>query len=126
MTIIRVVGPKYFNNYKVLSEYLDGIIPNKDTRLITSGKKGIDRLVERYCIENDYILIFYIDKWLKYKKRAKMIVNREMVYESDIVVAFLTGEYSQSTELSVSYAINMNKLIYRVNCEKDVPYLESY
>ena len=110
----RIVAPRDFNNYELLCKYLDNIMIDADIKIITGGRKGIDRLVERYCIERGYTLFFYIDEWLKYGRRAKMIVNREMVFNCDIVIAILTETYSYLVDMTLGYASNMKKLIYQV------------
>lgn len=134
MVVYRIVAHRDFVDYDLLSKYLDSIIIDKNSKIITGGIKGfdgingingnncingingingIDRLIERYCIEKGHILVFYISDWLKYGKRVKMVANREIVFNSDIIIAILTDKYSHFVEMTLCYAANMNKVIHK-------------
>lgn len=106
---IAIVGSREFANYAQLKREVDKIIRRGD--LIISGgaksstpgmgwdskaKASADSLAQRYAKENAYrILIIYPD-WNTHYKGAGFVRNKEIVEESEIVLAFYRkGHFQQ-------------------------------
>ena len=106
-----VVGSRSINDYNIVREKLDSIIPrNKyETILILSGgANGVDKLAERYATEQKYLLKVMPADWSK-GKQAGYQRNVEMhklaaTYPHRGCIAFWDGE-SKGTAHSFSLAI---------------------
>ena len=103
---IGIIGSRQFSNYDLLKETVLQIIG--DTALdnisfVSGGAKGADTLAEKLAEElNIQILVFKPD-YKKFRKGAPLIRNKDIVSNSDIIVAFPVGE-SRGTYYTIKLA----------------------
>ena len=111
---LAVVGSRTFNNYDLLKMYLDKIHSREPiTFIVSGGAKGADILSERWADENGIPKIIFIPDWDKYKKAAGFIRNKDIINESDKVIAFHDG-ISKGTLSSINIAKSQGKKVYTV------------
>ena len=104
---MAIVGSRTFNEYETLRATLE---PYKDkiTEIVSGGARGADTLGERWAKEhNKKITIFYPD-WDTHGKAAGFIRNKDIVENSDGVVAFWDGK-SKGTVHSMKLAEKLDK-----------------
>lgn len=106
---VAIVGSRTFDNYLLLKETLDIINDCNNIKMIISGgARGADKLGERYAKENDIETLIFIPDWKKFGKSAGFIRNKDIVENSDKVVAFWDGK-SKGTLSSINLAKKLNK-----------------
>lgn len=106
---LAVVGSRTFNDYDLLKSYLDKIHEREPiTYIVSGGAKGADSLSERWARENNIETIIFLPDWNKYKKAAGFIRNKDIINESDKVIAFW-DEISKGTLSSINLAKDQNK-----------------
>jgi predicted Rossmann fold nucleotide-binding protein DprA/Smf involved in DNA uptake len=92
---IGVVGSRVFQNYKQLSDYLDSIIHRGDS-IVSGGAIGVDSMAQRYAKEHGLRIIICYPDYETHGKGATFIRNREIVENSDRVIAFYArGKFQQ-------------------------------
>lgn len=108
---LGVVGSRTFNDYDLLKRYLD-LIHNREkiSFIVSGGAKGADKLSERWALENNVETIIFIPDWEKYKKAAGFIRNKDIITESDKVIAFWDN-ISKGTLSSINLSKEQNKKI---------------
>jgi len=95
---LAIIGSRTFNDYETLKATLEPY-ERSITEVISGGAKGADTLGERWAIEhNKETTIFYPD-WNKLGKSAGFIRNKDIVENSDGVLAFWDGK-SKGTQHS--------------------------
>lgn len=101
---LGIVGSRDFNDYIKLKTEILKLYPIEQIKCIVSGgANGADKLGERFA--DEYNLdkkIFYPD-WNKYGKRAGFIRNKDIVENSDKLIAFWDG-VSKGTKLTIDLA----------------------
>lgn len=110
---LAVIGSRDFNDYVVLSCYLDTFRKEcGDIDLIVSGgARGADTLAERYAKEHGIETLIFPAEWKKYGKRAGYIRNEDIIKNCDIVIAFWDGK-SRGTKHSLDLAEKYDKKVY--------------
>lgn len=88
-------------------------VSENDT-IISGGAKGIDTLAANYAKENNLNLIEFLPDYKKNGRAATFIRNREIVDNSNVVVAFWNGK-SKGTKYTLDYARKKNKRIIVVS-----------
>lgn len=108
MSRVAVIGSRDFNDYdlviKILDEYEISLI-------VSGGARGADALAERYADDNFIETLIFPADWKKYGKRAGFIRNKDIVDNSDFVVAFWDGK-SRGTKSSIDLATKAGKICY--------------
>jgi len=105
---VAVIGSRSFNDYDLLKKSLDEI---KDITLIVSGgARGADTFGEKYADEKGIPKKIIKPDWKTYGKAAGFIRNKEIVSNSDIIVAFWDGT-SHGTAHSISIAEKQGKKV---------------
>lgn len=104
---IGVVGSRNFNDYIKLKTELDKY---HATFIISGGAVGADTLAKKYADENNIPTVIYLPDWNKYGKSAGAIRNKDIVNNSDMIVAFWDG-ISKGTAISINLAKKTNKTI---------------
>ena len=92
---ITIGGCRDYNNYEVFSEFVSECISkiNSENIVILSGHcSGVDEMAEKYAKEKGYELEIYPADWKKYGKAAGPKRNKEMVRNSNAVIAFWDGK----------------------------------
>lgn len=118
MNKLAIVGSRTFNNYDLLSEtVLDHIDIQAISHIISGGAKGADSLAEQFASNWDIPTIIFKPDWNKYGRGAGMIRNKQIISESDIVIAFWDG-VSKGTKNSIDTAVKLNKnlIVVRIEC----------
>ena len=77
---VIVAGGRDFDNYGYLKLALDKIQENygEITEVISGTAKGVDKLGERYALENDIPIKKFIPDWEGLGKKAGHVRNRQM------------------------------------------------
>ncbi len=102
---IAVVGSRNFQDYTLLKNTLKNFDINQ---IISGGARGADTLAEDYAREKHIpVKIFYPD-WQKFGKAAGFIRNKDIVKNSDMVIAFWDGQ-SRGTRSSIELAKQYGK-----------------
>lgn len=116
---IVVVGGKSFNNHKRLSRELDKYISElspvyrKDLELIHGDDRAIDKLVEKYAVENGYKHRKYKAYWDSDGEQAGYLRNNIMIKhaakELGVLFLFWDGKSvdgKNMVELAMHYGVN--------------------
>jgi len=95
---IAIIGSRTFNDYELLVSTMESY---KDyiSVIVSGGAKGADSLGERWAKENNIETDIYYPDWDKYGKKAGFLRNKQIVENSDGVIAFWDGE-SKGTQHS--------------------------
>lgn len=104
---VAVIGSRGFTNYDLLKNELDKYTISM---IISGGAIGADKLAEKYAKENNIKTQIIYPDWNTYGRGAGLIRNKDIVNESDIVIAFWDGT-SKGTKFSIDYANKNNKKI---------------
>jgi len=102
-----VVGSRRFNDYAKLCQCLAG---KEISCIVSGGAKGVDSLAAQYAHEKGINLIEYLPEYDKYGRSARIIRNKQIVDNSDIVVALWDGE-SRGTKNTIDYAQKTGKQV---------------
>ena len=105
---VAVIGSRSFNDYDLMKKTLDEI---KDISLIVSGgAKGADSFGESYARAKGINTLIFIPDWEKHGKAAGFIRNKDIVKNSNMIVAFWDGE-SRGTKNSIDMAEKLGKKV---------------
>ena len=114
MLKLAVVGSREFNDYTLLTLFLDAYkAKTPELILVSGGAVGADELAERYAKENNLQMIVFKPDWKKYGKTAGFLRNLTIVEEADEVIAFWDGE-SRGTLDSINKAKKIKKPLLEV------------
>ena len=103
MTKVCICGGRDFLNYNLFKKKCDSILENiTDIEIISGGASGADFLAEIYAEEKGYKMSRFPADWKKYKKRAGIIRNKEMIKQADFVIAYWNG-VSKGTASSIKF-----------------------
>ena len=103
---VAVIGGRDFSNYELLVKTINDI---KGIDLIVSGGAlGADSMGAHYANHNNIPTLIFKPDWRKYGKGAGFIRNKDIINNSDIVVAFWDGK-SKGTRNSIDTALKLNK-----------------
>lgn len=92
---LAIVGGRDFNDYNILTTWVDSIFYMQNTNLkfvVSGGAKGADSLAKKYTDEHIAEYIEYPAEWNKYGKSAGFIRNQTIVDNCDMVLAFWDGQ----------------------------------
>ena len=103
---IAIVGSRTFTDYTQLKETLDEY--KNISKIVSGGAKGADKLGERYAKENNIETLIFLPDWKKYGRAAGVIRNKDIVSNSDTVIAFWDGK-STGTLSSINLAKKLKK-----------------
>lgn len=106
MKRIAIIGSRTFNDYDLLSKTLE---PYKDgiSLIVSGGARGADSLGEKWAKENKKSTRIFLPEWKKHGKSAGYIRNKDIVKNSDGVIAFWDGQ-SKGTQHSFKLCDEMN------------------
>ena len=102
---LGITGTRKFTDYKIFRHRVDRLKP---TELISGGAKGADALAERYASDYDIPITvilpkFKIDPETTYHPRWYLERNKDIVNQSDVVLAFW-DQHSRGTNHTIKYA----------------------
>ncbi|MFW6046326.1 MAG: DUF2493 domain-containing protein [Candidatus Woesearchaeota archaeon] len=91
---LGIVGSRNFNNFKLLENTILGNFSNLEyiDVIVSGGAKGADTLAEKFAEKYNIKTEIYKPDWKTHGKKAGFIRNREIVDNSDFVIAFWNGE----------------------------------
>lgn len=104
---VAIVGGRDFDDYEQFKSCVNGE-KIKFKSIISGGARGVDTLAERYAKEIGVPLKIYWPDWTKHGKAAGPIRNRQIIENSDCVVAFW-DEKSPGTRSSLKIAEELKK-----------------
>lgn len=120
---LAIIGSRSFNNEELLNKIINEFFidsygtPIFDT-LVSGGASGADKLGENWAkkwnkiyAKNSFeikLKIFYPD-WDKFGKSAGFVRNRNIIEESDVILAFYDG-VSHGTAHSIDLAKKAKKI----------------
>ena len=87
---VGVIGSRGFDNYDLVCQELNPIKNDIDI-IVSGGAKGADTLGEKWAKENNVNTLIFKPDWNKWGKRAGFIRNKDIVDNSDYVIAFWDG-----------------------------------
>lgn len=97
---IGIIGGRDFSDFSLLTGHM-GKYLSEVSLVVSGGAKGADSLGEQWAKKNEIeILIFHP---AKPKKSAYFARNRQIVENSDLIVAFWNGK-SSGTHYTLRYA----------------------
>ena len=109
---VVIAGGREFNNYELLREICDGVIPTLTTpEIVSGGARGTDKLGEQYSKEKGFDLKIFPADWNKHGKGAGHIRNRQMAEYGDMLIAFWDGE-SKGTKNMIDTSKKLGLLVY--------------
>lgn len=79
------MSTRTFNNYSLLCEILD---EHHIDHIISGGATGADSLAIRYTKVKNIEFTIFLANWDQYGKAAGPIRNKEIVKDSDAIIAF--------------------------------------
>ena len=106
---VAIIGSRSFNDYQRLCQVLNPV-KDKITLIVSGGARGADELSERFAKDNNIKTLIFLPDWDKYGKKAGFLRNKDIVENSDIVIAFWDG-VSPGTKSSIDYANNTSKKV---------------
>lgn len=104
MVVVGIVGSRDFTDYGLLC---DIILPLCPSSIVSGGAKGADSLAVSFAKDSSLPFIVFEADWDRFGRTAGPIRNREIVGNSDILVAFWNGE-SRGTLSSLKWAFEMD------------------
>ncbi|MBF1491440.1 MAG: DUF2493 domain-containing protein [Prevotella pallens] len=111
---IAIIGSRECSNIDFAGNLETVLNVSKDDTIISGGAKGIDTLAANYAKENNLNLIEFLPDYKKNGRAATFIRNREIVDNSNVVVAFWNGN-SKGTKYTLDYARKKEKRIIVVS-----------
>lgn len=103
---LAIVGSRKIKNID-LCEFLRDMNEQPDV-IISGGANGVDTLAAEYAVRNDIELIVIRPDYDKYGRAATHIRNRQIVEQSDAVLAIWDGE-SRGTLSTINSAKRLRK-----------------
>jgi hypothetical protein len=92
---VIIAGSRQISNYQVVVDVLN----NADiviTQVVSGAARGVDKLGERWAIENNIPIKQFLPDWSKYGRSAGYIRNEQMAKYAEGLVAIWDG-YSRGT-----------------------------
>ena len=114
---LAIIGSRNFTNYAQLRDVINQyFVSHQDAgypkftfdTIISGGAKGADDMGAKFAKINNIGLREYIPDWDKHGKSAGFIRNRNIINDSDFILAFWDG-ISKGTANSLSLAKKQKK-----------------
>lgn len=105
---IIIAGSREFNNYELLSDKCKHFLKNLgDIQIVCGCAKGADELGEKYAIDNELDIAYFVPNWEKYGQGAGPVRNKSMARYADGLIAFWNGK-SKGTKNMIETAKQHN------------------
>ena len=104
---ISIIGSRSFFDYTMLEKILN---KEKIDILVSGGARGADSLGEQYAKNNNIPTLIFKPDWKKFGRAAGFIRNKDIIDNSDKVIAFWDGK-SKGTLNSINLAKKQNKKV---------------
>ena len=101
---IAVVGSRGFTDWDLFCKELDRLLSDKKVgSLVSGGAEGADQMAERYGALKGIPVTVFEAHWDLYGSKAGPRRNKQIVANSDLVVAFWDG-LSTGTRMTIAWA----------------------
>lgn len=103
---IAIVGSRNFDDHETVVRELDAVLDEKGvTRptIVSGGAPGVDTTAKRIAQSRGYPYVEYPADWKKYGRAAGPIRNKQIVEESEFVLAFVAPN-SKGTLVTIKMA----------------------
>lgn len=102
---IAVIGSRDIKTFD-----LTKVIPSDTTQIISGGAIGVDTLASEYATKHGIDIVVYLPNYAQYGKSAPIIRNKQIVENSDCVLAIWNGN-SRGTKFTIDYAKKLSKKV---------------
>lgn len=114
---LSIIGSRSFTDYAALEQAADKI---HATEIISGGATGADTLAAKYAKNHNikmsiFLPKFKTDKTIQYHPKYYLERNKQIVDESDYVLAFWDGK-SKGTKYTINYAKKQKKDLAIIHC----------
>ena len=106
---IAIIGSRDFDNYNLVVATMEEFQTTHPptTTIVSGGARGADTLGEKWANNNKIPIKIFLAEWKKHGKAAGLIRNKDIIENSDHVVAFWDGE-SKGTKHSLGLCHKSN------------------
>lgn len=116
---VIIAGGRDFNDYELLEEKCNAILPNEYEPEIVCGKaRGADTLGELYAKQYNLEIKYFPANWDLYGKRAGYIRNQQMALyakeNNGVLIAFWDGK-SKGTKHMIDLANKHGLKVFVIN-----------
>lgn len=115
--IPAIVGSRTFNDLTLMRTEVQRAFPDV-TSIVSGGAVGADTLARELGTEMNVELIEVLPDWKTYGRGAGPVRNREIVAQSDAVIAFWDGK-SKGTASTIALAKKAGKQVIVVRITAD-------
>lgn len=106
---LAVIGSRNFNNKECLYKHLTQFNSQCPiSEIVSGGAKGADSLGFDWAVNHNIPTKIFKPDWAKYGKGAGFIRNKDIINNSEYVIAFWDG-ISKGTKNSIDLAKKLNK-----------------
>ncbi len=88
------------------------------TEIITGGARGVDTLAAEFARKNGYVLSEFPPDYIKFKNKAPLLRNAQIVEAADAVLAIHDGK-SRGTLHTIALAQQAGKPVYLITLVED-------
>ncbi len=100
---IGIVGSRNFNKWDLLVSEMNKIIDTygEPNSIISGGAKGADSMAEKWANNNGCKIVIHRALWEIHGKRAAYLRNKDIVRDSDILLAF-PSKNGRGTQMTIN------------------------
>lgn len=109
---VAIIGSRTVTDYEYVKSVLMDYIDTESDVIVSGGAKGADSFGERFaneCCTNEPLI--FLPEWDKYGTRAGYIRNKDIIANSEMVIAFHDGK-SKGTLHSLKLSKEKKLLIH--------------
>jgi predicted Rossmann fold nucleotide-binding protein DprA/Smf involved in DNA uptake len=110
---VGIVGSRSFSNFGILQKIMTEHLKPGDI-VVSGGASGTDSLAEEIAKTNGFKTHIYLPNWKIYGKSAGFIRNKQIVDNSDYIIAMWNGS-SKGTKHSIDLAKSQGKTVFVYN-----------
>ena len=112
---IVIGGCRNYSDYSAFCIFVDECLVElgleAEVTIVSGHCSGVDEMAERYAAERGFPVIVCPAEWAKYGRAAGPVRNRQMVEQSDAVIAFW-DQTSKGTQSLIRYAKQQSKRLF--------------
>lgn len=115
---IAIVGSRGFSAdnsmnriklFTAVDKFIQTYYPRKRIRIVTGDEPhGVDNLAQQYANARNYLCSVKVAEWMKYGKGAGPLRNKQIVKDSDVMIAFPSKE-GKGTQNSIDQMMKAGK-----------------
>ena len=110
---VAIIGSRTFTDYERFKRCIDSLFVGL-TSIVSGGAKGADKFAEQYAAEKNIPITVFLPDWENHGKQAGFVRNKQIVENSDLLVAFWDG-----ASLGTKHSIDLAK-------RKKIPHIIEY